>query len=63
MKVLKGGRLIDGTGATPVDGATIVIRDERIEAVTTRNQGDFPAEAEIIDCSGLTILPGPHRLP
>ena len=58
MKVLKGGRLIDGTGATPVNGATIVIRDDRIDAVTTRNQSDWPADAEIIDCAGLTVLPG-----
>src|SRR5260370_20147614 len=58
MKVLKNGRLIDGTGAGPVEGATIVLHDNRIEAVTTRNQGDWPAEAEIIDCSGKTILPG-----
>jgi imidazolonepropionase-like amidohydrolase len=58
MIVLRGGRLIDGTGAKPLDGATIVIRDNRIDAVTTRNAGDFPPEAEIIDVSGLTILPG-----
>src|ERR1700686_4146396 len=58
MRVLKNARLIDGTGAAPVDGATIVIRDNRIDAVTTRNQSDFPAEAEIIDVSGMTILPG-----
>src|SRR6516225_9918856 len=33
IKVLKGGRLIDGTGAGPVAGATVVIRDQRIETV------------------------------
>jgi imidazolonepropionase-like amidohydrolase len=58
MKVLKNARLLDGTGAAPVDGATVVIRDNRIEAVTTRNQSDWPAEAEIIDVSGMTVLPG-----
>ena len=58
MKVLKGGRLIDGTGAGPVPGATVVIRDQRIEAVTTRPGGEWPSEAEIIDVSGMTILPG-----
>jgi imidazolonepropionase-like amidohydrolase len=58
MKVLKGGRLTDGTGAAPVEGATIVIRDNRIDAVTTRNQSDFPADAEIIDAAGMTVLPG-----
>ncbi len=45
MIVLKGGRLIDGTGAAPVNGATIVIKDNRIDAVTTRTESDFPAGA------------------
>ena len=58
MKVLKGGTLIDGTGAGPVAGATIVIRDQRIEAVTTRASDDWPGDAEIIDVSGMSILPG-----
>src|SRR6516164_9475192 len=58
MKVLKGGTLIDGTGAGSVAGATIVIRDQRIEAVTVRAGGDWPSDAEIIDVSGMTILPG-----
>ncbi|MGC2415507.1 MAG: amidohydrolase family protein [Stellaceae bacterium] len=58
MIVLKNGRLIDGTGAGPVSSATIVIDGNRIASVTTRSQSDFPAGAEIIDCSGMTILPG-----
>src|SRR3954469_20404795 len=58
MKILKGGRLIDGTGAAPVDNATIVLRDNQIAAVTTRNQSDWPADSEIIDVSGKTVLPG-----
>src|SRR6266403_713793 len=58
MKILTGGRLIDGTGAAPVDGATIVLRDNRIAAVTTSNQSDWPEDAEIIDVSGMTVLPG-----
>ena len=49
MIVLKNGRLIDGTGAPPVDGTTVVIRDNRIGAVTTRNESDWPGDAEIID--------------
>ena len=58
MKVLKGGTLIDGTGAGPVTGATVVVRGQRIEAVTTRAGEDWPSDAEIIDVSGMTILPG-----
>jgi imidazolonepropionase-like amidohydrolase len=56
--VLKGGRLIDGTGAGPVAGATIVVRNQRVEAVTTGASSDWPSEAEVIDVSGMTILPG-----
>ena len=57
MRVLKGGRLIDGTGAGPVD-ATVVVKDQRIAAVETRAYGEWPADAEIIDVSGMTVLPG-----
>ena len=32
MIVLKGGTLIDGTGAAPVRDATLVIEDGRIES-------------------------------
>src|ERR1700747_2489499 len=58
MKVLKGGKLIDGTGAQPVADVAVVVRDQRIAAVTTRAGGDWPSDAEVIDVSGLTILPG-----
>jgi len=58
MKVLKNARLIDGTGAYPVEHATVVIDGDKIADVTARAQGDFPAEAEIVDCTGLTLLPG-----
>src|SRR5438045_5013758 len=49
MKVLKGGKLFDGTGAAPVSGATVVIRDERIEAVTAKPAGEWPPDAAILD--------------
>ena len=57
MRVLKSGRLIDGTGAGPVD-ATVVVKDQRIAAVETCAYGEWPADAEIIDVSGMTLLPG-----
>jgi imidazolonepropionase-like amidohydrolase len=58
LKVLKGGRLIDGTGAAPAAAASVVIRGQRIEAVTTRAAADWPQDSEIIDIAGMTILPG-----
>src|SRR5712691_7058483 len=58
MKILKNARLIDGTGAAPLGGATIVIDGNRIETVTTRNAADWPEDAEIIDVAGMAVLPG-----
>jgi imidazolonepropionase-like amidohydrolase len=57
MKVLKNARLVDGTGAAARD-ATIVVDGDKISAVSTRSEADFPAGAEIIDCAGMTVLPG-----
>jgi imidazolonepropionase-like amidohydrolase len=60
MLVLRGGRLIDGTGtgAGPVAGVAIVVRDGRIAAVAREPAGEWPQDAEIIDVSGMTVLPG-----
>jgi imidazolonepropionase-like amidohydrolase len=55
--VLKGGRLIDGSGRGPLAEAAIVIREGRIAAVES-SAGGWPQDAEIIDARGLTILPG-----
>lgn len=53
---LRAGRLIDGTGAAPRRNVVILIEDGRITAVG----GDVsvPRGAEVIDWSGLTVLPG-----
>jgi imidazolonepropionase-like amidohydrolase len=58
MLVLRGGRVIDGTGAGPIAGASIVIRDGRIAAVERGPTGELPEDAEIIDLAGMTALPG-----
>jgi ABC-type transport system substrate-binding protein len=58
MIVFKGGTLIDGTGAAPVHDTGVVIRDGRVEAVTTAGANAWPKDAEIIDVSGKTVLPG-----
>ena len=49
-------RVIDGTGAAPIEGATIVVSDGRIQAVG-RNV-TVPAGATRMDMSGKTIIPG-----
>lgn len=53
---LVNGTLVDGTGAPPVPQAIVVIRDGRIAAAGPRAQ--VPADAQVIDVQGATILPG-----
>lgn len=55
---LVNGTLIDGTGAAPLTDAALVIQDGRILAVGRRSEVDIPAEAQVIDLQGGTILPG-----
>ncbi len=50
-----GARLIDGTGAEPVDNATVVVRDGKIVAA---GHVDIPRGVQIIDGHGATLLPG-----
>ena len=53
---IKAGRLIDGTGAPPVDGAVVLVEDGRIAAVGADIA--VPQGAHVIDLSGKTLLPG-----
>jgi len=58
MKILRGGAIIDGTGASPVRDAAVLIEDGRIEGVTTAGASGAAGAAEVIDVSGCTVLPG-----
>jgi imidazolonepropionase-like amidohydrolase len=58
MTVLKGGTVIDGTGAGPVPDTTLIINDGRLEAVTTGARGPWPSSHDVIDVAGHTVLPG-----
>ena len=55
---LVGARLFDGTGSEPHEQAVLVIRNGRVEAVGALGDVDIPTDAERIDLSGKTILPG-----
>lgn len=57
--VLRNGRLIDGTGAAPVDNACVVVTDGLIAyAGTAAGAPETGADARVIDAQGGTILPG-----
>jgi imidazolonepropionase-like amidohydrolase len=51
-----GGTVIDGTGADARDNVTILVEGDRITAIG--NSVRIPADAQRIDASGKTILPG-----
>src|SRR5688572_10163745 len=58
VTALVGGRLIDGWGGTPVNNSVVLVEGERIKAVGTIDSLPVPADAEIIDCRGMSVLPG-----
>lgn len=53
-----GARLIDGTGAAPIEDSVVVIQGDRIQAVGARTETPIPSGGEIIDGAGKTIIPG-----
>jgi len=55
---LTGARLIDGTGGAPLDQATVIIRNGRIEAAGAAAAVTVPSGATRVDLSGKTIMPG-----
>lgn len=55
---IKGGRLIDGTGAEPVENAVVVIEKSKITAVGKAEEVVIPEEAKVIDATQKTVMPG-----
>jgi imidazolonepropionase-like amidohydrolase len=51
-------RVVDGTGAPPVEDQTIVIRDRKIAAIGPAASARPPAGAQLLDLAGHTVLPG-----
>ena len=56
IKVIKGGKLIDGTGAQPVENMTLIIEGSKIKEVGKDIQ--VPEEAKVIDANGKVVMPG-----
>jgi len=54
--VIKGGRLIDGTGAAPIENAVVIIEGNKIRSAG--RDVEFPQQAEVIDATGKTVMPG-----
>jgi imidazolonepropionase-like amidohydrolase len=56
--VLDHVRVIDGTGAAPIESGRIVLEGDRIAAVGSAESVSLPAGAETIDLAGRTVVPG-----
>jgi imidazolonepropionase-like amidohydrolase len=56
--VVRGGRLIDGTGRAPIENSVIVIQADRFHAVGRSGNVSVPADAQVIDVNGKTVMPG-----
>ncbi len=56
--VITNARIIDGTGAVPLERGRIVIEGDRIVRVGPVAEVATPAGAEVVDVDGRTVIPG-----
>lgn len=57
-KAIIGGRLIDGTGKEPLNNSTVLIETSEIKSIGPADEVKIPEDAEIIDATGKTVMPG-----
>ena len=58
MKAIIGAVLIDGQGGPPVSNSVVVVAEDRIRAAGPSSVVPIPAEADKIDGSGKSLVPG-----
>lgn len=56
--LLKGGKLIDGTGADALPNSALLIKGSVIESVGKAEDVVCPGETDVIDVTGQTVMPG-----
>jgi imidazolonepropionase-like amidohydrolase len=56
--VLKAARVIDGTGAAPIQNGVVVVTDDKIVAVGAAGSVSVPAGARTVDLGNATLMPG-----
>ncbi len=56
--VLDNVRLMDGTGAPPIDGARVVVTGDRVTQAGPASDVTVPDAAERVDLAGRTVTPG-----
>ncbi len=53
-----GARLIDGSGAKPLDDSAVVVEGDRIRDAGPRSRVRVPRDARVIDAKGKALMPG-----
>lgn len=56
--VLDEVRIVDGTGAPPIPDGRVIVSGERIAASGPRATVPLPADGEVVNMRGRTVLPG-----
>jgi len=57
-KAFTGARVIDGTDRPPIDNATIIVSEGKIQSVAPAARAQVPGNAERISLEGKTVIPG-----
>ena len=55
---IRGARIIDGKGGAPIEKGWVIIKNGKITEVGSETGIKVPAGAEIVDGSGMSLLPG-----
>ncbi len=58
LLVVRGGTIIDGTGAGPLKNGIVVIRNGRITTIGKAGKVRIPAGSRVIDAKGKWVIPG-----
>jgi Tol biopolymer transport system component/imidazolonepropionase-like amidohydrolase len=55
--LIKGAKLIDGTGAAPRENVDIFVEGNRVQSIEPARD-EIPEDARVIDATGKTVIPG-----
>ena len=53
-----GGRIISMNGDEVIEDGTLLVSGNRIESLGARDQVQLPSGTHLVDCQGLTLMPG-----
>ncbi len=58
VTAIVGARLVDGTGAAPVDDSVVLVSGDRVTAAGPRARVPVPQGATVVNAAGKTLIPG-----